>query len=375
MDSRITHSQMQCAGKCLRKHELAYILGLRPIMIAEPLRIGSVCHKIMELAQTIKKEPEFKDESIDTIQLESLKRVLSKSQQNVIDENQQPTPEEERRQYYQEVERHMIWNLMSGYFWRWQQYDAQMQWIAPEMSFQIPIETPTGTRVRGKYLAGKIDGIVQLPDGRLAVIEHKTTSSDLSPESDYWLRLRCDQQISLYFLAARSLGYDVTAICYDVIRKPEIRPSQIPMLDENNVKIVLDAQGQRVKTKDGKKWRESGDKELGYVLQTRTETPEEYGKRLWDDLCERPNFYYERQEIPRVDADIDRAKADLYQWTQLINFCQKKNFWPRNSGACIGFGRCPYFGLCSSGYQHGTSIIPEGFEIVTDVHQELLQEE
>jgi hypothetical protein len=74
---------------------------------------------------------------------------------------------------------------------------------------------------------------------------------------------------------------------------------------------------------------------------------------------------------------IDEATRDLFEFSQILNFCQKHNYWPKNAGACIGFGRCPYFGLCSSGFNINAENlqIPDGFEIVADVHRELLQEE
>jgi hypothetical protein len=42
-----------------------------------------------------------------------------------------------------------------------------------------------------------------MADGRLAVLECNTAGEDVGPDSDCWLRLRYDGQISLYFLAAR----------------------------------------------------------------------------------------------------------------------------------------------------------------------------
>ena len=45
-----------------------------------------------------------------------------------------------------------------------------------------------------------MDGVVHLPDGRLAVLEVKTCLEDISPDSEYWLRLRQDRQSSLHFL-------------------------------------------------------------------------------------------------------------------------------------------------------------------------------
>jgi len=131
------------------------------------------------------------------------------------------------------VERETLKALLSGHFWRYGQDPASpdgqrrasdLAFEAVELSFDVPLVNPvTGALSRAFTLAGKIDGIVRLADGRLAVLEYKTAGEDIAPDADYWLRLRCDGQISLYVLAARALGYDVATVLYDVTRKRTIR--------------------------------------------------------------------------------------------------------------------------------------------------------
>jgi hypothetical protein len=89
-----------------------------------------------------------------------------------------------------------------GYQWRWA--GARLEVVATEQAFRVPLVNPaTGKATPTFELAGKIDGIVRLEDGRLAVKESKTCSEDLGADSDYWRRLRIDHQITLYMLAAR----------------------------------------------------------------------------------------------------------------------------------------------------------------------------
>jgi hypothetical protein len=201
-------------------------------------------------------------------------------------------------------------------------------------------------------------------------MEHKTASDDLEPDSDYWKRLRIDQQISAYYIAARAKGHDIQTVLYDVTRKPEIGPLQIPLLDGDGFKIVLDAAGERVRTKDGKKWRESGDKEQGWVLQCRIQTAREFGERLTADIAARPDYYYRRQEIPRLDKDIEEFRYELWQMQQQMRDSQKGGRWFRNTSSCIGFGRCPYFDICTNGRDVSEST-PEGFVRVENIHPEL----
>jgi hypothetical protein len=68
------------------------------------------------------------------------------------------------------------------------------------------INPATGRASQTRQLGGKLDVLVRDQDSRALIIEHKTSSEDLGPGSDYWRRLRMDPQISTYFVGARALG-------------------------------------------------------------------------------------------------------------------------------------------------------------------------
>ena len=142
-----------------------------------------------------------------------------------------------------------------------------------------------------------------LEDGRIAVREFKLLGDDISQDSDLSRRLRIDHQISLYVYAARQLGFKVDTVLYDVTRKPIIKPTVIPLVDELGVNIILDGAGERVKTQKGT-WRTTADKEKGFVLQSRNMTASEWGEKLTDDICSRPEFYFARVEVPRLDSGV-----------------------------------------------------------------------
>jgi citrate lyase gamma subunit len=258
----------------------------------------------------------------------------------------------------------MVAALLSGYDWRWGA--SKLKVIATEQSFRLPLRNPaTGKPSQLFELAGVIDGIVRMEDSRLAVMEHKTASEDLALGSDYWLRLQNDLQISIYVHAARELGHDVSTVFYDVIRKPSIKPTRVPLLDRTGLKIVLNADGQRVLKKDGMP-RQTGDTAKSYVLQSRPMTPDEWSQRIIDDIAKRPDFYYARVEIPRLDQEIEECRAEL--WT--LREAQRNNRWYRTvTRDTCGF--CSYFGLCSSKTDLSSGVAPEGFEFVSNVHPEL----
>jgi hypothetical protein len=52
-----------------------------------------------------------------------------------------------------------------------------------------------------------------------------------------------DSQVSTYYEGGRFLGHDVVGCIYDVVFKPRQRPGDVPVLDENGLKIVRDRDG------------------------------------------------------------------------------------------------------------------------------------
>jgi PD-(D/E)XK nuclease superfamily len=218
-----------------------------------------------------------------------------------------------------------------------------------ESEFSFPLLNPeTEAPSRTFVEAGKIDGILRdKRTGVLKVLEHKTTSDSIEPESNYWGKLTMDTQISKYILSLRSRGIDANTVVYDVVRKPGYKLGNIPLLDEDGVKIVLDAAGERVRTKDGKKWRQTADADAGYVLQTRPETLEELSSRTLTEIGSRPEDYFAVREVGRTDSDLLEYMNDAWAQSQMILYFRKRNLWPRNPSACSAFGTCEFFDLCA----------------------------
>lgn len=369
----LTNSRLRTFKTCARKHLISYELGIRPESDAKALRLGGAVH--LGLDRKCKGDDQDAAITAATACYEVLPPWASNDE--AVGEWM--------------CERETVAALLAGYFWRWgdddslaNQVTGVAEVIASELAFELPIRNPdTGKATPTFRVAGKIDKIVRLADGRLAVMEHKTCGESIEPESDYWKRLRIDQQISLYMLAARELGHEVHTVLYDVIRKPAIRPTQIPLLDEKGLKIVLDAQGNRCLKENIKKNGEPGaghgepyqaaNAEKGWALQTRTETPAEYGERLLADITQRPDFYFARAEIPRLTADLLEFRYELWQQALAIRETQKTGRHFRNTNACTLMGRCQYFEQCTS--SHDWNTVPTGFVRVPDVNPELAFEE
>jgi hypothetical protein len=204
------------------------------------------------------------------------------------------------------------------------------------------------------------------------LLETKTAGEDISPGSTFWKRTTLDPQLSLYLPAIRKLGHDPHGCVYDVLRKPDQRPSNVPVLDADGLKIVLDANGLRVRTKDGKKWRQTGDTELGYVLQSRPETPEEYGARCLAAIAEAPEKFYARGVIVRLEADEREAAQDMWNTASLMRDARRLNIYPRNVDACVSWGReCDYLSVCAGMMDLKDPLF---FRFEEDIHEELAEE-
>ena len=97
--------------------------------------------------------------------------------------------------------------------------------LAVEATFRLPLLNPdSGYPSRTFALKGTLDALVRLGDGRVAILEHKTTSEDPGAGGAYRTRLALDSQVSQYFEGAAALGYPADVCVYDVLVKPALKP-------------------------------------------------------------------------------------------------------------------------------------------------------
>lgn len=349
----LTHSRMQCRKACGERHHIAYQLGVRREIGEQPLRMGEAIHVALD------QYAQFKLSGDMDAALEKAAKTIMRQYEH--------TPSWADN-FKWKTEQEICLCLFYGYVWRWQDDDVEI--VATEQAFSLPIVNPdTGRTSRNYTFAGKLDKII-LWQAANAVMEHKTTDASLDPDSDYWSRLRIDTQISGYYLAANELGYDVRTVVYDVIRKPGIRPLEsVPCTDEHNRRIIIDSNGQRMFKASGEPYL-SADPKKGRFAQSRPETIQEFGDRLIKDIRERPDFYYARREIPRLGCDIHDFRRELWSIQQSMK-AEENNGWHfRNSDACLKPYPCPYREPCWNGWNFEGGP-PEGFTVVKNVHPEL----
>lgn len=257
-----------------------------------------------------------------------------------------------------------------------------------EMTPEVQFSSDLGD---GWTAEGKIDGLGFLADGRHGIVESKTTSDSIAPDSDYWLRTTFNVQVYQYIVEARKLGWDIATTYYDVTKKPMLRPKEfVEELDEEGLKIVLDADGARVLLKAGKnkgKPKQSADKNKGEILQGHKETPDEYCDRVYKDVSARPDYYFVRREIPVLENSIDAFIRQRFIIRDTIEFYRSKeefamsafsrrdsdprdpSAWPRNvsSDTC---DYCQFKNFCLNNQTVDIQHPPQGFS-VQDFNPEL----
>lgn len=289
----ITHSSSTCASTCLRRYFYRYELGLVPSEEKEATHRGSLFHAALEMRDHGLSDQEIADH------VRARAMTLHLAEQILV--------------------------MWAAHAWYWQ--NDQMEVVESEKGFELPLQDPTTGTVDARWkVAGKRDRIVRLADGRLALQEYKTTTKDTTPGGPYWARLRLDQQISRYMLAARAEGIDVATVIYDVTRWPGIRPYKATPIEERQYK------------KDGTLYKSQ---------RLLDETPDEFAQRTMDAVTARPSDFFQRFEISRTEEDLAEFAQEQFDQAQILGLCRQRGLWYRNTAVCLEPFRCDYLSICA----------------------------
>ncbi len=266
-----------------------------------------------------------------------------------------------------------------------------------EQFYRVPLRDEDGHEVKGWTQIGKKDALVKFESrSRFTPVEHKTTGSDIAPGSDYITRLDVDGQVSTYIDAANALGLDCTEALYDMSRKPDVTPERKTPDDKRKMtqgKGCKDCGGSAggkngIKQGTGKKEVDAGhDDEDGGALTVKAdcpacegtgwkeaprwqafvnledEKPDEYGRRVAAKIAENPDAYLRQAFIPRTQAQLSEARADLVSATveidafyararakvSAVDHPKARFSFPRNTNTCLNiYGRrCDFLDVCS----------------------------
>lgn len=315
----LTTSRLKTARACQRLHRYQYGLGYRPVTDADALRFGTLWHLGMEAWWTATEHR--LDAAIAAIQVETDPYDLARCEA-----------------------------LLVGYDARWRDEAELYDVLAVEAEFRAPLVNPeTGRASVTWQLGGKVDVVIrERATGRVGICEHKTTSEDMTPGTDYWRRLRMDPQVSIYYTGGQVIaGESITFCLYDVVKKPGLRPGKATPVEKRQYK------------KDGS---------LYATQREQDETSAEYRERLLAAIAEAPNAYFARSEVVRLEGEVAEATFDIWQLAQQLREAARLGRYPRNPYACLQYGRtCPFLSVCSG----ETSLDDETQFRRTEIHPEL----
>lgn len=305
----LTNSEQKVRRRCAREHHYAYNLGYRSVdPEADALRFGTLIHKSLEQWWLAPHDMRL------TYALAALPLDID--------------PYELAR----------ATEMLRGYDLRWRNEPLEVLTVwgegalgrpLVEAEFRAPLVSPITSQVSPHFeLGGKLDVLaLNLRDARPYIIEHKTTSEDISIGSVYWQALRIDSQISTYYVGARALNYEAAGVVYDVLAKPQLKPLAATPEDKRRVR------------KDG---------QLYANVREHDETPAEYQQRVSDDIADNPDKYFRRGTVVRLADEEVEAAWDTWQTSVQIRHDELAGRWARNPDACKRWsGMCPFFGVCT----------------------------
>jgi len=291
----ISYSEISVYQRCREEHRYAYVDGIRPAKSEWPLRFGKSIHEgLAAWWATL---------CLD-VALAEFRRNANSEQLDLFDV------------VLGEV-------MLAGYAARWETEhgDHAIATVYVEKGFSLERHVDHPYR-----LVGYIDAAGRVGSSTF-IVEHKTSSEDIEPGSDYFAKLTIDHQLSIYALAARTLGLESDRLMYDVLRTPGCDPLKATPVEKRKYKKT-----------DGKMYANQREHD---------ESPDAYRARVLELVAENPENYFTRATIVRLEHELDRAMLDIDQLAADLMRAEPGQPQPQNPASCKRYGsRCPYWNLC-----------------------------
>jgi len=178
--------------------------------------------------------------------------------------------------------------------------------VAVEREFQLTIVNPaTGRKSRKYLLGGKIDGVCEDEQGKLWILENKTTAFIEQFKQSYGM----SQQLTLYtYAASRVFDKPIAGVIVRSVQKSRMEPKR------RNGEVV--------------------------------ETWEDFRDRLLAEYESNPDKYLSEDEVLRAPEQIKQFEAELWMETQERLWQAKSGIIRHNTANCHQYGGCPFLPLC-----------------------------
>ena len=221
--------------------------------------------------------------------------------------------------------------LVRGYRAYWGDPDRQVEIEQTDVPFQVMIDPTT-------MVVGEFDGKgIRKDTKKKTIVEHKTSSENITLGSPYWNKVALvDSQVTSYLLASRLMGWGQVEVLYDVLLKPKMDRLQATPLNKRKYTKATPTSPSRP-----------------YADQREfDETDDELEMRVLEDICARPEHYYQRGVVVRLEEDHAAHLKDVKGTVHLLQVARGmgENV-PRNTDSCFKYGgkACDFYPVCSSG--------------------------
>lgn len=342
MTELLTHSRLKSYRACARQHRYAYTLGYRPAREASALTFGTAIHAALEAYWRTRQRLDADAARFPgDLALEAALAAL---------------PEFEDAYVLARARAMLVFYA--------EQWDARaVEVLAVERVFELPLLNPeSGCASRTFRLAGKLDLVLRLEDGRTAVVEHKTSSADVGAGSAYQTQLALDGQVSQYFDGADALGFAADLCVYDVLVKPALKPLLATPVEQRRY----------TKGKPATRTKPAEPPRLDARQRDEDESPAAYEQRLLEAMAAEPHRHGAQIEVPRLEDERAEYRFDVWQLAELIRFSERTGRAPKNPDACFKHGSpCSFLDVC---LRAASLDDPTRFVRLADVHRELREQ-
>jgi hypothetical protein len=226
--------------------------------------------------------------------------------------------------------------LMVGYDLKWGEQQWHTEGVEDVVGFEIG---DTGWTYKGK-----VDTLVSGYGHDLVMMEHKTTTQDLSDQlHPYFTRLTHEGQVSRYHLALYLEDKPISQTVYDVIRKLSIKPKSIPI---GTPKKLL---GSRLELQERNQYYgyDVGE-HMDWESTPATEDIRLYYLRCLHTVTTQHEKYYVR--VGNITRDNEALKDTYTQLLQIVDDIQRaeaRGAWYQNTNSCNSYNSpCEYLSLC-----------------------------
>ena len=251
----------------------------------------------------------------------------------------------------------LLRGMVLGYSEKWLEATSSVVLVETETVLSAPLyNLDTNGKSRSFVLAGKIDKVVEI-DGSLVIVDHKTTSLDITdPNSNYWRRLRIDNQLAFYWNMALANGWDVKSVQVDAVQKSQARPRKIHSADLLELEAI------------GKYFKFNASKEaISHAMTEGKENAELFGWRIAREDSTR----YQRYTVPRTNQELVEFHHRVWDISKDMLEVRKTGRAHQVPSACLLYGTaCEYLGVCS----HHDELTSDNWMTVDNVHPELGEE-